>query len=55
MILTYELNDDPRVEHEVEVESIEAAAKIVNSLTDFIVWFSVTDDEGNEVESSIAY
>lgn len=55
MILTYELSDDPGAEHEVEVESIEAAAKIVNSNADYIVWFSVTDSEGNEVASSIAY
>ena len=55
MILSYELSDDIGTEHEVEVESIEAAAKIVNSLTDYIVWWTLTDDEGNEVASSLAY
>lgn len=55
MILTYELCDDPCVEHEVEVESIEAAAKIVKDLTDYLVWWLLTDENGDEVASSLAF
>lgn len=55
MILTYELSDDIGVEHEVEVESIEAAAKIVRDRTDYIVWWLLADDEGNEVTCSIPF
>ncbi len=55
MILTYELSDDPGVEHEVEVESVEAAAKIISDRSDYIVWFEVVDDEGNEVDFTFYY
>ena len=55
MILTYELCDDLGVEHEVEVESIEAAAKIISDRSDYIVWFEVTDNEGNEVNFTFFY
>ena len=55
MILTYELCDDIGVEHEVEVESIEAAAEIVDRLNDHIAWWTLTDENGDEVASSFPF
>lgn len=55
MILTYELNDDPGVEHEVEVSSIEAAVETLISLTDYTVWWSLTDENGDEISCSIPF
>lgn len=55
MILTYELTDDIGVEHEVEVESIEAAVETLISLTDYTVWWSLTDENGDEISCSIPF
>ena len=55
MILSYELCDDIGVEHEVEVESIEAAAKIVDTQSDYLVWWLLSDENGDEVASSFAF
>lgn len=55
MILTYELTDDIGTEHEVEVESIEAAADFVNMQSDYLVWWLLTDENGDEVASSFAF
>lgn len=55
MILTYELSDDPGAEHEVEVANEQAAADFVDMQADYLVWWLLTDSEGNEVASSLAY
>jgi hypothetical protein len=49
MILSFELVDDPGMEHEIEVANVEAAMAEINKYSDLLVWHSLTDAEGNEV------
>lgn len=55
MILTYELSDDIGVEHEVEFATEQAAANYIAMQADYLVWWTLTDENGDEVASSLAY
>ena len=46
MILTYELCDDLGVEHEAEFDSEQNIC---------LVWWILTDEDGNEVRSSFPF
>ena len=46
MILTFELRDDPGVEHEAEVENLAAARVRLQGSADMVVWADLTDTNG---------
>ena len=55
MILTYELCDDLGVEHEAEFDSEQAAADFVREQNICLVWWILTDEDGNEVADSFPF
>ena len=55
MILTYELSDDLGTEHEAEFANEQEAFTFIHARESNIVWFELVDDEGKEIEFSIAY
>jgi len=46
-MLTYELKDDPDVEHEVECASFAEALAHLQGCSDMLVWAELTDSMGN--------
>lgn len=50
LILSYELRDDPDREHEQEFETAEAASRYVQSQEGHLVWFSLTDEHGDDIK-----
>lgn len=50
LILSFELRDDPGVEHEVEVTSITEAQAALAQYEDHTLWHSLTDSYGRELE-----
>lgn len=46
MLLSYELRDDPNVEHERAVDSLQEAKLLLAPLADLIVWADLTDADG---------
>ncbi|SPZ04853.1 Uncharacterised protein [Pseudomonas luteola] len=46
LILTYELKDDPGIEHEVEVADLGTAVARLGGCTDMIVWADLIDSNG---------
>lgn len=50
MILSYELKDDPGQEHEAEVESVDQARARLSGCSDMVVWASLTDEQGVEID-----
>ena len=49
-ILSYELADNPGHEYEQEVPSLDDANLYLQTLPEhMIVWYDITDDEGNTV------
>lgn len=55
LILTYELSDDIGTEHEAEFANEQAAADFVNMQSDYLVWWTLTDENGDEVASSFPF
>ena len=55
MILSYELCDDLGVEHEAEFANEQAAADFVRVQNICLVWWILTDENGDEVASSFPF
>ena len=54
LILSYELADSPNYEYEVEVSSLaEAKRKMASLPTHMIVWASLTDEQGNDIDEDL--
>lgn len=53
MILSYELSDDPGVEHEVEVGSVDEARRHLLSRADMLSWCDLTDSSGEVMDVSL--
>lgn len=51
--LTYELRDDPGYEHEVLVASLKEARAHLRDKSDMVVWASLVDNTGFEVEGDL--